>query len=433
MDISTLYQLFLQHPQVTTDSRKCMPGSIFFALKGANFNGNAYARKALEQGCAYAVVDEEIYADDPRVLLVEDVLVTLQKLANYHRRALNIPIIGITGTNGKTTTKELLAAVLSEKYMVWATQGNLNNQIGVPLTLLQLTEAHQMAIIEMGASHPGDIKELVEIAEPDFGLITNIGKAHLLGFGSFEGVIRTKGELYDFLRQHPSGLIFLNDENIHLKQIAEGLNQVVYGRPSEATRVAVNGEIVDCAPFLRFRWREGLSEWHEVQTQLIGSYNLDNMLAAITIGLHFGVSTELIDSALAGYVPRNNRSQLTETSKNKLIVDAYNANPTSMMAALVNFRDMAVSPKMVILGDMKELGESSLDEHKRIVHFLAEMKLEEIWLVGNEFRTVALDGMCCFENVEEVREVLAHEVPTGYYILIKGSNSMKLFQTVDQL
>ena len=435
MEISTLYQLFLEHPQVTTDSRKCVPGAIFFALKGANFNGNAYARKALDQGCAYAVVDEEAYADanDSRVILVDDVLLTLQKLANYHRRALGLPIIGITGTNGKTTTKELLATVLSRKYTLWATQGNLNNQIGVPLTLLQLTKAHQLAIIEMGASHPGDIKELVEIAEPDFGLITNVGMAHLLGFGSFEGVIRTKGELYDFLRHRPSGLIFLNDENNHLKQIAGGLQQVTYGRPSEAARVAVNGEVVDCAPFLRFRWRVGMSDWHEVQTQLIGSYNLDNMLAAITIGRYFEVSPDQIDSALAAYVPRNNRSQLMETGKNRLIVDAYNANPTSMMAALVNFRDMAVAPKMAILGDMKELGEISQQEHQRIVDFLAGTKLENIWLVGSEFTAVALDGMRCFENVEEVNEALNRESPSGYYILIKGSNSMKLFQTIDRL
>ena len=403
---------------ITTDSRDCPKGSIFFALKGETFNGNAYAASALEKGCAYAVIDEAEYAADDRYIVVPDVLTTLQQLANEHRKALGTPIVGITGTNGKTTTKELVATVLGKKYNVLYTQGNFNNHIGVPKTLLQLTEEHNMAVIEMGANHPGEIKTLVNIVEPDCGLITNVGKAHLEGFGSFEGVIKTKGELYDFLREH-KGKVFIDEENEHLMNISSGLNLIPY----------VTGEVIDCAPYLHFKWQGG-----DIMTHLIGAYNIKNMMAAATVGLHFGVSVADINDALAGYIPSNNRSQLTITEKNKLIVDTYNANPTSMMAALQNFSIMQVSPKMAILGDMRELGEVSETEHKKVVDFLTaeEAKAKEgeflVWLVGAEFSKTSCHFRK-FPDVAAVKKALEEEgVPTGYHILIKGSNGIRLFE-----
>ncbi|MBR3757650.1 MAG: UDP-N-acetylmuramoyl-tripeptide--D-alanyl-D-alanine ligase [Bacteroidaceae bacterium] len=436
MNIPTLYHLFQQHPLVTTDSRQCPAGSIFFALKGEHFNGNAYAIQALEAGCAYAIIDEEQYADaaDERLILVGNALKALQQLANHHRRQLGIPVIGITGTNGKTTTKELVANVLKQKYRVLYTEGNLNNSIGVPLTLLRLTSAHDMAVIEMGASHPGDIKKLVDIAEPDFGLITNVGMAHLQGFGSLEGVVQTKGELYDFLRTRPQATIFLHNDNEYLTSIARGLKQVRYGHPDPQADLCVSGEVVSCAPYLRFRWHTSDGEWHEVQSHLIGSYNIDNMMAAATIGLHFGLTPTQVDEALEAYTPTNNRSQLQHTGNNHLIIDAYNANPTSMMAALKNFQAMDVSPKMAILGDMKELGSCSTSEHQRIVGFIKEAGFDKVWLVGDEFSAVASDTpFPTFKQVDEVIAALQEEPVKGFYILIKGSNSMKLAQTTSHL
>jgi UDP-N-acetylmuramoyl-tripeptide--D-alanyl-D-alanine ligase len=416
--MTELYSLFLKQRAITTDSRDCPKGSIFFALKGETFNGNAYAASALEKGCAYAVIDEAEYAADDRYIVVPDVLTTLQQLANEHRKALGTPIVGITGTNGKTTTKELVATVLGKKYNVLYTQGNFNNHIGVPKTLLQLTEEHNMAVIEMGANHPGEIKTLVNIVEPDCGLITNVGKAHLEGFGSFEGVIKTKGELYDFLREH-KGKVFIDEENEHLMNISQGLDLIPY----------VTGEVIDCAPYLHFKWQGG-----DIMTHLIGAYNIKNMMAAATVGLHFGVSVADINDALAGYIPSNNRSQLTITEKNKLIVDTYNANPTSMMAALQNFSIMQVSPKMAILGDMRELGEVSEAEHKKVVDFLTaeEAKAKEgeflVWLVGAEFSKTSCHFRK-FPDVAAVKKALEEEgVPTGYHILIKGSNGIRLFE-----
>lgn len=438
MDIVSLYHIFQRHPIVTTDSRHCPEGSIFFALKGGKFNGNVFAAKALESGCAYAVVDEPGYADssDKRFVLVDDVLQTLQRLANYHRRHIGTRIIGVTGTNGKTTTKELMAAVLKQVHNVLYTEGNLNNAIGVPLTLLGLTPEHDIAVVEMGASHPGDIKELVDIAEPDFGIITNVGMAHLQGFGSFEGVVATKAELYDFLRTRPGTAVFINNDNPHLMAIADGLNLICYGKPDADAALRVSGEVVECTPCLRFRWRMGNSSWREVQTSLIGSYNLDNMLAAVAVGLYFGVTPAQVDTALAGYVSQNNRSQLKETAGNHLIIDAYNANPTSMAAALANFRDMKVAPKMVILGDMKELGQCSADEHRKIVEQIQEVALEKVWLVGRDFASVVSDAgfpFRLFDDVEQVCCELAKEPISGYYILIKGSNSMRLASVAELL
>lgn len=434
MEISSLYHLFQQHPEVTTDSRHCPEGSIFFALKGENFNGNAFALKALEAGCSYAVIDDPscVGASDNRLIVVDDVLKTLQDLAHYHRCHLGTRVIGVTGTNGKTTTKELVAAVLMRAHNVLYTQGNLNNAIGVPLTLLRLTADHDIAVIEMGASHPGDIRELVEIATPDYGVITNVGMAHLQGFGSFEGVVRTKGELYDYLRTKGDATVFVNNDNPHLMQMVEGLNLVRYGRPDDTAALQVSGEVLDCAPYLRFRWRVSHSAWREVQTRLIGAYNMDNMLVAAAIGLYFGVNPAQIDVALTEYVPKNNRSQLEKTSRNQLIVDAYNANPTSMMAALENFHEMKVSPKMAILGDMKELGECSAEEHQRVVAYLQKAGFDKVWLVGDQFASVA-SGFPTFCHVDEVCEALQRESISGYYILLKGSNSMKLSKTVGYL
>jgi UDP-N-acetylmuramoyl-tripeptide--D-alanyl-D-alanine ligase len=427
--MTELYSKFLKHQVITTDSRDCPEGSIFFALKGETFNGNAYAASALEKGCAYAVIDEAQYAVDDRYIVVPDVLTALQLLANEHRRALGTPIVGVTGTNGKTTTKELIATVLSKKFNVHYTQGNFNNHIGVPKTLLQLTKQHDIAVIEMGANHPGEIKTLVDIVEPDCGIITNVGKAHLEGFGSFEGVIKTKGELYDFLRAH-NGTVFIDADNKHLRGIADGLRLVKYGVNSKDEDLLVRGHVIDCAPFLRFEWDGTI-----VQTHLIGAYNIYNMLAAATIGMHFGVPSEQISEALADYVPSNNRSQLTVTKDNKLIVDTYNANPTSMAAALENFREMLVEPKMAILGDMRELGAVSAEEHQKVVDFLRlSSTVEKVWLVGSEFgKTKNSEAFRKFPDVAAVKEELAKNPVKGYYILIKGSNGTRLFELPELL
>ncbi len=427
MDISELYKIFKQHPTVTTDSRDCPEGSVFFALKGASFNGNAFAGKALDAGCAYAVVDERRYADpaDGRYILVDDCLKALQQLANMHRRSLGTRIVGITGTNGKTTTKELLAAVLGERYNVLYTQGNFNNDIGVPKTLLRLTAEHEIAVVEMGASHPGDIKTLVDIVEPDCGLITNVGCAHLQGFGSFEGVVRTKGELYDYLRAH-GGTVFVNSGDRWLMGMSEGLNLVKYGEEG-APGACVTGRVTVCDPYLNFVWSTDAGDRREVRTHVIGSYNMMNMLAAACVGLHFGVTPEEIDHALSSYVPRNNRSELEVTAHNRLIIDAYNANPTSMNAALTAFRDIKADKKMAILGDMGELGAVSAEEHQRVADMLKGLGLDEVWLVGTEFGRTDCPFRK-FDSVEDVKAAIADGRPEGYCILIKGSNSMKLFQ-----
>lgn len=454
MDIKALYELYKSHPVVTTDSRDCPSGSIFIALKGASFDGNKFAGAALAKGCSYAIVDEPEYAknNDPRIILVDDCLTTYKELAREHRRQFNIPVIGITGTNGKTTTKELLSAVLAEKYNVMHTEGNFNNDIGVPKTLLRLAPEHQIAVIEMGASHPGDIKKLVEYAEPTCGLITNVGRAHLQGFGSFEGVMRTKGELYDFLKAH-NALTFLNTSNSYLVEMARlrELERIVsYGQDKQSN---VWGHVVSADPFLKIEWNadtltsrlqadddlkdnsdaDNNGTMMQVQSHLIGTYNLDNILAAITVGLHFGVTPAQICHALEHYVPANNRSQLTTTADNWLIVDAYNANPTSMAAAISNFTHISVAqPKMAILGDMRELGDVSAEEHQKIVDSLASAGLDEVWLVGNEFMKTRCNFRK-FNNVEEVKNAIREQKPRGRYILVKGSNGIKLFELPELL
>ena len=432
MDIDSLYRIFLQSTGVTTDSRRCPAGSLFFALRGDTFDGNAFAAKALEAGCTHAVVDNPacLPGNDGRYILVDDCLGALQALARHHRRALGTRIIGITGTNGKTTTKELMAAVLSTTFCLHYTQGNLNNHIGVPLTLLGLRPEHQLAVVEMGASHPGDIRELVGIAEPDFGLITNVGKAHLEGFGSFEGVRRTKGELFDYLRARGGATVFVHDDNDWLKDMAHGLEQVRYG---SREGLFVSGRMTQNSPYLGFEWKgEGDSAPHTVQTRLIGEYNLPNALAAAAVGRFFGVAATDIDRALEGYVPRNSRSQLVKTAENTLIVDAYNANPTSMMAAIENFRKMDAPGKMFVLGDMRELGADSLAEHQRIVDHLEACGLTDVVLVGSQFGATRHH---CPTYADAPALIAAWEAqpPVGKTILIKGSNGIHLQSVAEAL
>ena len=444
MDIKELYKLYQQHPCITTDSRDCPKDSIFLALKGESFDGNKFAASAIEKGCAYAIIDEAEYKQDDRFIVVDNCLQTFKDLAREHRRQFDIPVIGITGTNGKTTTKELIAAVLQQKYNVLYTQGNFNNDVGVPKTLFRLSKENEIAVIEMGASHPGDIKTLVETAEPTCGLITNVGKAHLQGFGTFEGVIKTKCELYDYLRSKQDSLIFINADNEHLiNQIGDDDDVWLspYSTDPEKQYSCISGEIIECNPFLKFRWREPLmvleeegrsTKWHKVQTQLVGSYNIDNLLAAIAVGINFGVDRKKICEALENYVPSNNRSQMTITAKNHLVVDAYNANPSSMKAALENFSLMRADHKMAILGQMGELGADSDKEHRQLISYLETAGYDEVWLVGDNFHDIPCPFRK-FHDVEEVKAAIQEHCPEGYYILIKGSNSNKLFQLPELL
>ena len=390
---------------VSTDTRNLPAGCVFFALHGANFDGNKFAAQALEQGASLVVVDDpEVFAShsqspiaNSRIILVENTLLALQDLARAWRRELGLPIIGVTGTNGKTTTKELLATVLSTKYKLHYTQGNLNNQIGVPLTLLQITRAHEMAIVEMGASHPGDIKELVDIAEPNYGLITNVGRAHLEGFGSFEGVQQTKKELYDYLREH-QGFIFRNMDNPYLAKMAGDLQTIPY-----TTGTMPSG------------------------TNLVGEYNAENVSAAICVGEYFSISREQALEAIRQYVPTNNRSQKMQTAHNQLIVDAYNANPTSMQAAINAFKG-----DTYILGAMRELGEYSHLEHQNIVNMLAERKADFVFLVGEEYLQTT-SPYPVFENVELLHKHLEEQPIKGKNILLKGSRSTKMEKLLDIL
>lgn len=425
IEIPDLYALFCDHPVVTTDTRDCPAGSIFFALRGATFDGNAFAVKALEAGCAYAVVDDPAVGGDDRLLHVPDALAALQGLAAMHRRRLGTPVVQVTGTNGKTTTKELTTAVLRQRFRVLATEGNFNNHIGVPKTLLRLTAADEVAVVETGANHPGEIAALSRIADPDCGLITNVGKAHLEGFGSFEGVVRTKGELYDYLRQK-GGYVFLDADNPHLSAIAGGLTAFRYGAPGRG--YDVEGELAGDGPMLSLRWRPAGGEWQTVMTHLVGAYNLSNALAAAAVGTRFGVAPEAVSRALADYVPTNSRSELLDTGRNRLIVDAYNANPTSMAAALDNFGRIRSDAKMVILGDMRELGEASDGEHQAVADRIARLGCREAWLVGPNFARTRHDGCRIFPDVEAVKQALAAEPVAGRLILIKGSNGTRLFE-----
>ena len=372
MSINDLYELFLGNPKICTDSRSVEKGSLFFALKGDTFNGNNFAFQAIEQGAAFAIIDENPAVQDNRLILVENVLNALQDLAHYHRTQLGIPVLAITGTNGKTTTKELTTAVLSKKYKVVATKGNLNNHIGVPLTLLSMDQSTQIGIVEMGANHQGEIAELSRIASPDFGLITNVGKAHLEGFGSFEGVKKTKAELYRFVEMN-HGKVFINTSNENLcSMIGTNYESINYRVSKEG--VGLEGELLQSSPHLVFQVKFPKG-WLYIKTNLAGGYNLENALAAVCVGNYFGVDPLEIKGAIEAYIPSNNRSQFLKSQRNQVIMDAYNANPSSMEAALENFKTFVQKPKGVILGDMFELGETAADEHQKIVDKLEQMIL----------------------------------------------------------
>ena len=430
MSINELYEIFLKFPRISTDSRSIEKGSLFFALKGDQFNGNIYADSALEKGAAFAVIDESEYQLDNRYILVDNVLNTLQQLARYHRLQLSLPVIAITGTNGKTTTKELVTAVLSRKFRVVATRGNLNNHIGVPITLLSMNDSTELGIVEMGANHPGEIAALCGIALPDFGLITNVGKAHLEGFGSFDGVKKTKAELYRFIESN-GGKIFLNSSNEHLKTMSGTEDQILY----RTTRVGegIEGEIVQSSPFLVFQTKFP-NGWLYIKTNLAGGYNLENALAAVCIGKHFGVDPLEIKAAIEDYRPSNNRSQFITTTHNKVLMDAYNANPTSMDAALENFKTFEQKPKGVILGDMFELGESAREEHQKIVDKLEKMDLDLILLTGKEFfHCHATSKILKHKDNMQLINYIQNTKPEGYLFLVKGSRGMKLEELVGGL
>ena len=396
---------------------------MFFALKGDSFNGNAYAKGALNSGAAIAVVDEPEVATDDRFFLVEDVLATLQELAQIHRSHFKCPVIGITGTNGKTTTKELINAVLSAHGKTHATKGNFNNHIGVPLTILSADiKTTEFLIIEMGANHPGEIAFLCNIAKPDYGLITNVGKAHLEGFGSFEGVIKTKTELYDFLRT-VEGKVFVCSNQPILLKLAAGLNHITYG---SAVNDYCLGNVVSSNPLLIVKWYANGKE-QIINTKLVGAYNFDNVMAAISIGKYFNIPDDKVIQAIESYEPSNNRSQVMQSASNQLILDAYNANPSSMRVALENFSRMNGFPKIVILGDMFELGSESLTEHVAILTLLKDFDFSDVLLIGPRFCEAASDsGFHCFNSTTEARDWLSVHPITNASVLIKGSRGMKL-------
>ncbi|MBV5312508.1 MAG: UDP-N-acetylmuramoyl-tripeptide--D-alanyl-D-alanine ligase [Prolixibacteraceae bacterium] len=429
MNIENLYTIFRNHPVITTDSRNIPQQSIFFALKGDNFNGNKFANDSLSKGASYAVIDEQEFAFDERFILVDDVLLCLQQLARHHRDQLGLPIIAITGTNGKTTTKELVAAVLAEKFKVNFTQGNLNNHIGVPLTLLSMTSETEIGVVEMGANHPGEINTLCQIANPDLGIITNIGKAHLEGFGSFEGVIRTKSELYNFLKAKETKC-FINADNPLLIKQAKGLEQITYGN---STAYFMAGELASTDSYLVVKALFA-SGWLYLKTKLVGDYNFENLLAAACIGKYFEIDPLKIQAALANYTPSNNRSQLIRKEKNTIIMDAYNANPTSMMAALVNFASIKNDQKCLILGDMLELGEASEAEHQKVVDYIEDQNFSEVYLVGPVFMaSKTRKEKKKFEHVELLSNYLKTQPIENKFILIKGSRGIHLEKILDLL
>jgi UDP-N-acetylmuramoyl-tripeptide--D-alanyl-D-alanine ligase len=424
-----LYRLFLETGAVTTDTRKITPGCMFFALRGDNFDGNTFAAEAIAKGALYAVVDNKDLAEEKQMLFVDDTLKSLQELASIHRDHLNIPVIGITGTNGKTTTKELINSVLSRKFKTTATPGNLNNHIGVPLTLLSVNNTTEIAIIEMGANHESEIAALCRIANPEFGIITNIGMAHIEGFGSLEGVIRAKSELYEFIRES-GGQLFVNSDNELLTGISVDISSITYGAKAGAW---CHGWQEEANPFARLKWDspDGLIA---VETKLVGAYNFENIMAAICIGQYFGVPSNEICDAIANYQPSNNRSQILDTGKNLVIMDAYNANPTSMKAAILNFRNMKSLNKTAILGDMFELGEESAKEHAKMVHLADESNFETVLLIGPRFGSLPLpDHFRAFTSAAEANSWLKSHPMQGKTILVKGSRGMHLEDIINAL
>ena len=417
--IETIYQHYAKAYKVSTDSRKIEQDAVFFALKGENFDANDFALQVAEEGTASLVVaDRKDLPKHERILVVDDTLKTLQDLAAYHRQQMKATVLSITGTNGKTTTKELISAVLAKKYNIIHTMGNLNNHIGVPLTLLSIKPETEIAVVEMGANHPGEIDFLCRIADPDFGLITNIGKAHLEGFGSFEGVIKTKTELYRHIKAHGKA-VFVNQGNPLLWEQSEGQTRISYGRHCAAdTPVAPAA----CDPYLSVFWKRRL-----IQTHLVGSYNFENVAAAIGVGQNFKVDENDIIAALEAYTPTNSRSQVIETQKNRILMDAYNANPTSMRAALVNFASICGEQHLLILGDMRELGEASEEEHRNILNLMKELKYKDAYLVGQNFCAYNDNpDWKTFAKVEDLCQYLESHPIEGKRILVKGSRGIQL-------
>lgn len=420
-----LYQLFLNHPIVCIDTRSITEGCLFFALKGDNFNANTFAEKALQSGAAYAIIDEEHYKLNDKYIVVPDVLTALQDLAKHHRKQLQIPVIGLTGSNGKTTTKELIRAVLAEKYQTFATKGNLNNHIGVPLSILSLSSSVEIAVIEMGANHQKEIEFLCEIAQPTHGLITNVGMAHLDGFGGFEGVKIGKGELFTYLKnQH--GFTFINRNNPYLVEMSQkaGLNKMIYY--GTANGDAIKGKLLHTDPFIEFEW-EAHQQKHLAKANLTGTYNFENILAAITIGDFFGLDANQINKGLANYYPTNNRSQLTKTAKNTVICDFYNANPSSMTAALHNLKALSATHKIAIIGDMFELGNESADQHLMIVKLSNELGFNNTIFIGAhfyQFKDLA-EGVFFQQPADAASYLQEHQI-RDHLILLKGSRGMRL-------
>jgi UDP-N-acetylmuramoyl-tripeptide--D-alanyl-D-alanine ligase len=427
MKIEKLHQLFLKFNVVSTDTRSISNGALFFALKGDNFNGNDFAKKALDSGASYCIIDEQQSQSNARFILVPDVLITLQELANFHRKYLNIPIIAITGSNGKTTTKELINSVLGQRYKTHATQGNYNNHIGVPLTLLQMDTSVDIGIVEMGANHIGEIANLCQISAPNYGYITNFGKAHLEGFGSAEGVVKGKCELYDYLKSN-EGVVFINgDDKKQVQQIGDYKSVNIF---SKDNRSNIQVSMTSQTPFISFE-----SQGCTMESQLVGIYNFSNAAAAIAMGCFFEVSLENIKKGIASYTPNNNRSQIIQKGSNTIILDAYNANPSSMEVALDNFNSMKSSLKIVILGDMFELGVHSKSEHQAVIDEVNSLNFSSAYYVGSHFFELASDSSKAnfFKTTESFRNQLQSLVFKDALILIKGSRGMALESILDSL
>lgn len=423
MNISALYNLYLQHPQITTDSRNVKPGDLYFALKGDKFNGNQFALESLEKGAAYAIVDEDVAAANTSLIRVPDVLTTLQQLAAYHRNQFTIPFIAITGSNGKTTTKELVSAVLASHFITYTTQGNLNNHIGIPLTILRIKPDAQIAVIEMGANHQHEIAGYCNYTQPTHGVITNCGKAHLEGFGGEEGVKKGKGELFDFLSTH-NGTAFAFAEYDYLKSLSQYVPTIIWYGTSSGI---VQGKVKHAVPFLQVDISGAIEI--TVATHLVGNYNLPNVLCAATIGYHFGVPPDKIKWAIENYVPSNSRSQLIQWRNNEVILDAYNANPSSMQLAIENFAQLPGKNKILMLGAMKELGASSIDEHKALIHLIQQYTWDKVVLVGGDFGKVE-HPFIYFPDAESAKLWLEKQQPQMKQILLKGSRSMQMEKVI---
>lgn len=421
MNIIELYEIYKQYPSIQTDTRKLKKGDIFFALRGPNFNANAFAATALENGAEYAVIDDSGYNTHAKMILVDDALATLQELALYHRNQFDIPFLAITGSNGKTTTKELIHAVLSTSFKTYTTEGNLNNHIGVPLTILKIRNDAEMAVIEMGANHRGEIASYCTYTRPTHGLITNVGKAHLEGFGGYEGVKKGKGELFDFIRE-AGGTAFVMWDYDYLREMSAGIKNIVkYGTENADT----TGVIVESEPLLAISIKNT-----SINTQLVGAYNFPNVLAAAAIGSYFNIPADKIKSALESYAPSNSRSQLIEKESNKIILDAYNANPSSMKAAIENFEKISAENKILILGAMAELGEESIYEHEQIIKLLEKFKWSEVVLVGGDFLKIK-SNYKTFDNSLNAKEWYKAQKFENAYLLVKGSRSMQMERVLE--